>query len=711
MPSLVAFGRRWQIGSDDLLVPCLQLALGHLIQAVGLGLFLGIVNWDKSIFCEILLWKYVLVYLGLFIISFIIEFAICILATRGSILDTTARSPIKFLLYIKLFLMLIEIGCLCAGLIWILSYYDTCPINYSMKKSMSGFVLCNGVIVFVVLMIIWCIYDPAGKTWVESTKYKKDFEINSQLTDRDWRHGKVKKAYHDRWTQRCSLLFCCFGECKTERDSFTDISHLLNDIFLHLDVVPSDVVAGLVLLREFQMIERKLIVQQQDNDVFEFLSGVPITPMTKFLSLTNNDDTRHLKNVIHYMHFALAAYGGSPLLDDHILQPCKIGTKCCCLMNNNKKTNNKYNNTNNNNNNNNMNINDNDNDNDSNDDNFDYDDDGDICDCEYSVFHKMVQLGNIVIVHREFSVGIGKTPFFVALDYIKKQIVISIRGTMSMVDIITDLDGEPVVLPLLEKKDDWLAHKMMLQAAEYIKNNLIDNCVLSKAFNKDLTRQTNTFGLTLVGHSLGAGTASILAILLRQDYPNLICYSYAPPGGLLSMPAQIYTQKFIISTILGKDFVPRMGLRQMECLRADVMNALRQSADPKWKTICSVMCCGCNSKPTAITKLENGGCIVEYHKNKNQARLLVPIDTVIIKPRHLPLYPPGKIIHVVRKYPNDQDEDDEKKQKMTKTTPPPLYLALWAGPCDFDEVLISPAMIQDHRPDHMLEILNKFKMA
>lgn len=85
--------------------------------------------------------------------------------------------------------MLIEIGCLCAGLTWILSYYDTCPINYSMKKSMSGFVLCNGVIVFVVLMIIWCIYDPAGKTWVESTKYKKDFQINSQLTDRDWRHG------------------------------------------------------------------------------------------------------------------------------------------------------------------------------------------------------------------------------------------------------------------------------------------------------------------------------------------------------------------------------------------------------------------------------------------------------------------------------------------------------------------------------------------
>ncbi|XP_044010279.1 diacylglycerol lipase-alpha-like [Aphidius gifuensis] len=148
--------------------------------------------------------------------------------------------------------------------------------------------------------------------------------------------------------------------------------------------------------------------------------------------------------------------------------------------------------------------------------------------------------------------------------------------------------------------------------------------------------------ITLVGQSLD--TASILAILLRQDYPNLICYLYAPPGGLLSMPA-IYTQKFIISTILGKDFVPLMGLRQMECLRADVINALRQSADLKWKTICSVMCCGRSSKPTAITKLENGGCIVEYHKNKNQARLLVPIDTVIYKTTSFTIiYPPEKTI-------------------------------------------------------------------
>lgn len=37
----------------------------------------------------------------------------------------------------------------------------------------------------------------------------------------------------------------------------------------------------------------------------------------------------------------------------------------------------------------------------------------------------------------------------------------------------------------------------------------------------------------------------------------------------------------------------------------------------------------------------------------------------------------------------------------------PVYQALWAQNTDFDEVLISPVMIQDHMPDKVLDALNK----
>ncbi len=36
-----------------------------------------------------------------------------------------------------------------------------------------------------------------------------------------------------------------------------------------------------------------------------------------------------------------------------------------------------------------------------------------------------------------------------------------------------------------------------------------------------------------MGHSLGAGTAAILCILLRREFPATTCFSFSPPGGLL----------------------------------------------------------------------------------------------------------------------------------------------------------------------------------
>lgn len=47
------------------------------------------------------------------------------------------------------------------------------------------------------------------------------------------------------------------------------------------------------------------------------------------------------------------------------------------------------------------------------------------------------------------------------------------------------------------------------------------------------------------------------------------------------------------------------------------------------------------------------------------------------------------------------------RQALSKREP--VYQALWAENTDFDEVLISPVMVQDHMPDKVLEALNKVR--
>ena len=144
---------------------------------------------------------------------------------------------------------------------------------------------------------------------------------------------------------------------------------------------------------------------------------------------------------------------------------------------------------------------------------------------------KMLSITEAEVIYTTYHVDVAETPFFVAVDYTKEKIVVSIRGTLSMQDVLTDLNAEGEVLPLEPRRDDWVGHKGMVQAAIYIRSKLEEERLIQRAQLHNIERKTDQFGLVIVGHSLGAGTAAILSILLKPHYPTLLCYSYSPPGG------------------------------------------------------------------------------------------------------------------------------------------------------------------------------------
>lgn len=55
---------------------------------------------------------------------------------------------------------------------------------------------------------------------------------------------------------------------------------------------------------------------------------------------------------------------------------------------------------------------------------------------------------------------IGKPCYFVAVDFLKKKIVITIRGTESLTDSITDMQWKAECLPNIDPKLGWFGHEV-----------------------------------------------------------------------------------------------------------------------------------------------------------------------------------------------------------------------------------------------------------
>ncbi len=109
--------------------------------------------------------------------------------------------------------------------------------------------------------------------------------------------------------------------------------------------------------------------------------------------------------------------------------------------------------------------------------------------------------------------------------------MVTIRGTLSLEDCIVDATAEPESLQAAG--DKWgfdgagrFAHSGMLRSALWIREDLEQSGLLLSQASTGSNGGGGITNVVVVGHSLGAGAAVVLAWLLRPAFPSLKCFAY-----------------------------------------------------------------------------------------------------------------------------------------------------------------------------------------
>ncbi|KAM3826526.1 diacylglycerol lipase-beta isoform 1-T1 [Vipera latastei] len=649
MPGLVFFGRRWVIGSDDFVFPGAFELFIRVIWWIGILVLYSIHKGQFNCTGSGLLNNYLLILLIL--LAFIIAALSSVTYTsmQGTISNPGPRKSLPKLLYVRLALYVPELVWAVVGTVWIANNQANC--ERAMIDAILGTVIVSWVIIVFTVVAVFIFFDPLGR---KSVYLADHASRNLESSQSEQLFFNIKKRATRVWEKRIRLLCCCIVQNDDHRVAFTSIAELLRSYFSDTDLVPSDIAAGLTLLHQ----EQDKVEHSKDPD--EVLTQPPLPPAA-------DDLEAELENAAHYMKFAAAAYGWPYyLLMNPFTGLCKLRGFCC--RNSAAQT--------------------------------------EIIGRDYLNMHfgsilQITGLQNRDFIHISFHNKIFEIPFFVALDHQKEAIVVAVRGTLSCEDVLTDLSADCESLTLEDVLENGLVHKGITQAANYIYRRLINDGILNQALSI-----APEYKLVVAGHSLGGGVASILSIMLRNSFPNLRCYAFSPPGGLLSKSLADYTKQFIVSVIVGKDIIPRLSMLNLEDLKKRIIRMVANCNKPKYQ----ILLHGCwyevfGGKPDNFpTELDGRDpdaltqpLLAEENLMAQQSPLYTSLDDnspLGSSPQFPHLFLPGRIIHII-------EEHSTKGWCFSEVK----YSASWSRETAFGSILISPKMITDHWPDTVLRAL------
>ncbi|GAB2271700.1 hypothetical protein Dimus_006532 [Dionaea muscipula] len=251
---------------------------------------------------------------------------------------------------------------------------------------------------------------------------------------------------------------------------------------------------------------------------------------------------------------------------------------------------------------------------------------------------------NWIILRKDYEETHGRsTPYLIYLDHDNADVVVAFRGL--------NLGSQSDYAVLLDNKlgqtafDGGYVHNGLLKAARWVFDT--EHEVL-----RELLERHPTYKLTLAGHSLGAGVAALLTMVVLQnrhvlgniERKRMRCYSIAPTRSI-SLNLAVRYADVINSIVLQDDFLPRTTAALEDVYK-------------------SLLCLPCVLCIMCLTDT----CMLEEQRLKDPRRL----------------YAPGRLYHIV-----------ERKPWRIGRFPPVVRTAV---PVDgrFEDMILSCNATQDH---------------
>uniref|UniRef100_A0A8C4ZJD1 sn-1-specific diacylglycerol lipase n=1 Tax=Gadus morhua TaxID=8049 RepID=A0A8C4ZJD1_GADMO len=616
MPGMVAFGRRWGIASDDLVLPGAFELFLRVIWWIGTLILYSLHKGSFDCPGGGVLHGYLVVLLVLLALVILSLCAIIYVSAQGTITNPGPRRSIPVLVYLRALLYLPEIVWACLGAIW--ASADSQGCDPATVGAVIAAVVASWILLLSTGLGVVFVFDPLGDSRPRPPAPEQLGVRDLESSEGSQFLSTARSVATQVWESRLRLLCCCLPQDESHRAAFSSIAQLVSGFFSDTDLVPSDIAAGLALLHQ----EQDKMAHHRDPD--DILAHSPSSPIVREAELEVE-----LGQAAHCMQFAAAAYGWPMYIYSNPLTgPCKLSGDCCRSQA------------------------------------AEYDIvGGDHLGCHFSSVLLSTGLGYRDFIYVSFHNQIYEIPFFVALDH-KREAILVARPAH-------------VLCPSLKLVNDGILNQAFAIAPEY--------------------------KLVITGHSLGGGTASLLAVLLRHSFPNLQCYAFSPPGGLLSKALADYSKDFVVSVVLGKDLVPRLSIPNMEDLKRRILKMVSNCNKPKYRILLQ----GCwyevfggepDDSPTELEhqRLEEElsqpllgeESLLVRHSSSYQS--LASDDSPAHAATHLPLFLPGRVLYLT--------EDGSCFAQVR-------YRAEWSSEAAFRSVLISPRMMADHMPDAVLRAL------